>query len=146
VANRRVHGTTHEVVHDSWLAEKEHLHAIDSQPTYPYVDEEMRQVSRDAYVSWQGSRYSVPWEFAGRQVWVQPRDSGIDVRFGSRRIACHRLASRKHEVITVAEHHRGIPLGAKYRHGKILVHIQQSAPSVQVRPLAAYEAVVGGAR
>ncbi len=31
------------------------------RPPYPYVDEEQRKVARDAYVSWLGSRYSVPW-------------------------------------------------------------------------------------
>lgn len=145
VANRRVHGTTHEVIYDSWQAEKPNLHAIDGRPPYAYVEEEQRQVARDAYISWQGSRYSVPWEYAGRQVWVQPRENSIEVRCGAQRIARHAVAGRKHEVITVAEHHRGIPLGDKHRGGKILVHIQESAPIVERRSLAVYESFAGGA-
>src|SRR3954449_4599765 len=27
-------------------------------------------VARDAYVSWKGSRYSVPWGYAGKEAWV----------------------------------------------------------------------------
>jgi hypothetical protein len=144
VANRRVHGTTHEVIYDSWQAEKPSLHAIDGRPPYAYVEEEQRQVARDAYISWQGSRYSVPWEYAGRQVWVQPRENSIEVRCGAQRIARHAVAGRKHEVITVAEHHRGIPLGEQPRGGKILVHIQASAPIVEKRSLAVYESFAGG--
>jgi hypothetical protein len=30
------------------------------RPPYPYVNDEQRKVARDAYVSWHGSRYSVP--------------------------------------------------------------------------------------
>jgi|SRR5580704_16010406 hypothetical protein len=31
------------------------------RPPYSYSDYELRKVARDAYVSWQASRYSVPW-------------------------------------------------------------------------------------
>lgn len=145
VANRRVHGTTHEVIYESWQAEKATLQAIDGRSSYPYLEEEPRQVARDAYISWQGSRYSVPWEYAGCQVWVQPRENAMDVRCGGQRIAHHALAGRKHEVITIEEHHRGIPLGEAHRHSKILVHLQEAAPMVETRSLAVYEALAGGA-
>jgi hypothetical protein len=43
------------------------------------------------------------------------------------------------------EHHEGIPLGAR-QDRKTLVHLRQTAPEVEIRPLAAYESVaVGGA-
>ena len=58
----------------------------------------------------------------------------------------HDQAARKHFVVTQAEHHRGIPLGARVDR-KILVHIQNTAPVVEIRPLAAYEsAALGGVR
>src|SRR5262249_38268694 len=71
VANKRVHGTTHEEVSQRLEVEKVELQAIDGRPPFPYSDEEARKVARDAYVSWQGSRYSVPWQYAGREVWVR---------------------------------------------------------------------------
>lgn len=37
---------------------------------------ELRKVARDAYVSWHGSRYSVPWEYAGKEVWVRECGGG----------------------------------------------------------------------
>jgi hypothetical protein len=52
------------------------LQPLDVQPPHPYVDDELRKVARDAYVSWQGSRYSVPWLYAGKQVWVHERGDG----------------------------------------------------------------------
>lgn len=69
VANQRVHGTTHEPVATRWEAERASLRPLDGRPPYPYVDDELRKVAREAYVSWKGSRYSVPWGYAGRSMW-----------------------------------------------------------------------------
>jgi hypothetical protein len=109
------------------------------------VDDELRKVARDAYVSWHGSRYSAPWEYAGKEVWVRERGLDIEVRHGADRIATHSPAVRRHQVVTIGEHHEGIPLGNRTA-GKTLVHIQQGAPVVEPRPLAACESVAGGAR
>jgi hypothetical protein len=46
--------------------------------------------------------------------------------------------------VTQHEHHHGIPLGNK-RSGKTLIHIEQTAPVVQHRPLAAHEEMSAGA-
>jgi len=146
VANRRVHGTTHEQVGARWDADQFSLQLLDGRPPYSYVDDELRKVARDAYVAWQGSRYSVPWTYAGKQVWVRERSGDVEVHYGYERIAVHGQAPRKHTVVTQPEHHRGIPLGVR-RERKILVHIQDTAPVVEIRPLAAYEsAAIGGAR
>ena len=146
VANQRVHGTTHEQVAVRWDVDQFSLQPLDGRPPYPYLDDELRKVARDAYVSWQGSRYSVPWSYAGKQVWVRERGGDVEVLYGRERIAVHGQARHKHAVMTQAEHHRGIPLGAR-RVGKTLIHIQDTAPVVEIRPLAAYEsATAGGGR
>lgn len=146
VANQRVHGTTHEPVAARWMIDQLSLQPLDGRPPYPYVDDELRKVARDAYVSWEGSRYSVPWNYAGRQVWVRQRGGAVEVHWGQERIAVHDQAHRKHAVVTEPDHHRGIPLGARQDH-KILIRIQDTAPVVEIRPLAVYEnAAMGGAQ
>ena len=144
VSNQRVHGTTHERVDHRWEAEKLKLQPIGGRLSYPFVDEELRKVARDAYVSWESNRYSVPWAYAGSPVWVRDRDNQIEVHYGGERIAVHSRASGKHQIITVPEHHHGIPLGSRGPSSKILIHIQPTAPTVEVRSLAAYESVAGG--
>jgi transposase len=143
VANQRVHGTTHEQVAARGSVDQLGLHPLDGRPPYPYLDDELRQVARDAYVSWQGSRYSVPWEYAGRSVWVRECGRNVEVHYGRERIAVHNQSPRRHMVVTQAEHHRGIPLGARQER-KILIRIQDTAPVVEIRPLAAYESVAAG--
>ncbi len=143
VANERIHGTTRERVSARWEADQFALQPLRGRLPYPFVDEELRKVARDAYVAWESSRYSVPWRFAGAQVWVVERGAEVEVRHGAERIAVHSRAVRRHQVVTRSEHHEGIPLGVASS-GKTLIHIQAGAPVVEARPLAVYDQVAGG--
>jgi hypothetical protein len=127
-----------------WDVDQVSLQPLAGRPSYPYLDEELRKVERDAYVSWQSSRYSVPWRYAGQPVWVREAGQEVSIHSGSVRIAVHQKARGRHEVVTEAEHHRGIPLGPQRPHRKILVHLRERAPIVETRPLAAYESVLSG--
>src|ERR1700689_955947 len=144
VANQRVHGTTHEQVAVRWDVEQFSLQSLAGKPPYPHVDGELRKVARDAYVDWQGSRYSVPWQYAGQDVWVQEIAGEVHIRTGRERIAMHGKAQRKHSVWTFAPHHQGIPLGARRAESKILINLRQRGPEVEKRSLAAYERVASG--
>jgi transposase len=144
VANERIHGTTHEQPVARWQTERTCLHALGNRSPYPYADDEPRHVARDAYVAWQGSRYSVPWRFAGKDVWVCEHAGRVEVYHGAERIAIHEPAAR-HRVVTCAEHHRGIPLGKNERGDKILIHFHETAPVVEARPLAVYDSLATGA-
>lgn len=147
VANRRVHGTTYEQVLTRWDGDQFSMQDLNGRRPYPYVDDELRKVARDAYVNWQASRYSVPWHYAGKEVWVREQGSLVEVHYGGERIATHQRAKRKHEVITEHVHHHGIPLGSTHNDGKILVRVRETGPTVEARPLAAYEtAAMGGAQ
>jgi transposase len=80
VANQRVHGTTHEVVMARWDSDQMALQPLGERPPYPCADDELRKVARDAFVSWRSSRYSVPWIYAGKEVWVRERNGDVEVR------------------------------------------------------------------
>jgi len=54
VANQRVHGTTREQVFRRWDADQFNMRLVHGHPPYPYSDDELRKVARDAYVSWVG--------------------------------------------------------------------------------------------
>ena len=143
VANQRVHGTTHEQVMVRWEADRAAMHLVKGRRPYPYMDDEQRKVARDAYVSWKGSRYSVPWRYAGKEVWVRDHGPAVEIRYSAERIAVHAPAARRHQVVTLRHHHVGIPANSR-QSAKTLIHIAQSAPVVEHRPLAAYEAMASG--
>ena len=143
VANQRVHGTTHEQVMVRWEADRAAMHPVKGRRPYPYMDDEQRKVARDAYVSWKGSRYSVPWRYAGKEVWVRDHGPAVEIRYSAERIAVHAPAARRHQIVTLRHHHVGIPANSR-QSAKTLIHIAQSAPVVEHRPLAAYEAMASG--
>jgi transposase len=147
VANERVHGTTHRRVKVLFDADQFSLQRLNGRLPYPYLDEETRKVARDAFVSWQGSRYSVPWIYAGKEVWVREKAGRlVEVRHGAERIAEHGMAPHRHLIVRDPDHHEGIPLNVSDQR-KTVVHLHQHAPAVEVRSLAAYEAAaLGGAQ
>jgi hypothetical protein len=80
---------SHEQVMIRWEADRVAMSAVNGRPPYPYTDDEQRRVARDAYVSWKGSRYSVPWLYAGKEVWVRDHGPSVEIRYSAERIASH---------------------------------------------------------
>jgi transposase len=143
VANRRVHGTTHRVVYDAWREEKPHLLPLAGRCAYPYVEQETRKVSRDAYVAYRASRYSAPWALVGQDVQVQERSGSVEIVHKGLKVAVHPVSRSAHQVVTEASHHAGMPYGPEGRSsGKAVVTILLEGlegPQVEVRPLSFYD-------
>lgn len=108
-----VHSTTRERPMDRFEQEKDLLTPL---PGVLFVSshEEMRKVSWDCLVSFQGSRYSVPWQYAGKQVWVRASQGRrLLVRNqGGEQIAVHDIAARKGSTIIDPAHYEGIKKAA----------------------------------
>lgn len=145
VANVRVHGTTHRVVSESWREERPHLQVLPVQKPYVYLAQELRQISRDAFVQFDASRYSVPWPLAGREVTVLSQDGQLQIWCCGKTVALHELSATKHATIVAPGHHEGIPLGGSARKAKPMLHLTVTeAPSVEVRSLSVYESLAQG--
>jgi hypothetical protein len=84
-----------------WDVEQVSLQSLGGRPRYPYVDGELR------------SRYSVPWQYAGKEVWVREIADEVDVLDGRAMIAAHARARLKHEVVTFPAHHQRNPAGER---------------------------------
>jgi hypothetical protein len=67
----------------------------------------------------------------------------VEIRYSAERIAVHPPATKRHHVVTVRHHHVRIPTYSR-QSAETLIHIAQSAPVVEHRPLAAYDAVACG--
>ncbi len=105
----RVHGTTGETPAERFARERDLLTPL---PTRPFVGthEEVRKVSWDCLVSFGGVRYSVPWPYAGKQVWLRPsRGTHLLVRDQrGEEIATHALAARKGVTVLDPAHYEGL--------------------------------------
>ncbi len=86
-------------------------HALLSIPEQRYIGtkEEVRKVTYDCLISYGGSRYSVPWMFAGKQVWIRiSKGHKLEVYSQSNKlITTHRLSLKKSAIIIIQEHYRG---------------------------------------
>lgn len=141
--NRRIHGTTRAVPAER-LAE-ERLQSLPDRLRVEHLLGEMRKVSRDAFVSWGGSRYGVPWQWAGEQVVVKDRGGHVEIwtTTGDRCLYRHPKSLVKGAVVHIPGQYDDIPLGRNPVEWEALAQ-RVAAPDVQVRPLSAYEAVAGG--
>jgi len=106
--NQRLHCVTKTVPEEMFENEKLSLLSIPQQ-RYIGTKEEVRKVTFDCLISYSGSRYSVPWMFAGKQVWIRiSRGYMLEVYSQSNKlITTHTLSLKKSAIIIIQEHYRG---------------------------------------
>ncbi len=105
----RVHATTQERPRDRFRSEQPLLTPL---PVTAFLGahEESRTVSWDCLVAFGGSRYSVPWRYAGERVWVRG-SQGVRLHVRSQqgeRIASHALAAVKGSTVIDPAHYEGL--------------------------------------
>ena len=87
VANARIHGTTNRVPWEALAEERSHLGRLPDRTTLaPYLRTD-RKVSRDGFVSWEGSYYGVHWKWVETIVQVGERQGTVEIWAGDERIA-----------------------------------------------------------
>ena len=100
--NGEPHGTTHEIPFDR--LQQENLQSLTNSPLYLLRREERRKILREAYVSYQGNRYSVPYHYAGREAVLELQDNRMDIRVGTEVIGTHLVVPGHGRVIREKEH------------------------------------------
>ncbi len=101
-ANVRVHGTTRARPIDLWP--KEVLTAVTSIAPYRMAQPVVRQVDREAMVTFGKSRYSVPPEHTQKRVQVEAVKGNIIIRCQDLIIAEHPVATREHSSVVAPDH------------------------------------------
>jgi transposase len=104
--NTRVHTTTKETPLARFEREKDALHAVpDVRHVSPF--EEVRPVTDDCLISYDGSRYSVPHHFAGHEVWLRISQGCKLLVYSNNNalIATHALSLVKGSVVIVDSHY-----------------------------------------
>lgn len=110
--DERIHSTTQERPIDRFAREQPFLTPLPARP-FVGTQEQSRTVSWDCLVSFGGSRYSVPWSYAGHRVWVRPsRGVRLTVRaLEGEPIATHQLAATKGTTVIDPAHYIGLRAG-----------------------------------
>jgi len=106
VANVRLHGTHKRQPID--LLPQEGLRPLAGR-YYPLPLRERRKVHKDCLVSFQANRYSVPFQYAGREVEVEAAGDQLQIFYGGDLIAVHEIAPFKGQMVMREEHFADLP-------------------------------------
>ena len=143
IANVRTHGTTHRIVAEAWEEEKAHLQPIGSRLPYPFVQEQLRTVSEDAYVAFRTNLYAAPWQSVGKEVSVQLVGEQVHLVHDRHTLAIHPLCIGRHQRIEDSALHAGMPFATGRSHKKATIAIVPSGPMVEQRSLEVYAEAAG---
>lgn len=147
-ANDRVHGTTKEKPFDR-LA-KENLTPIVGKPEYDNSEVFYRKASMDCWISFDGSKYSVPSKYAGKEISIkQAINRPLGLFYRTELICEHEAAKEKGASIADPKHFEGLKeLSYKtkkaYRNKHYTRQLGAKEVAVETRPLSIYDAVIGG--
>jgi transposase len=161
VANQRVHGTTGEAPQLRFdRDEAAALQPIADRPAFGACRRLERTVRNDCAVDIDGNSYSVPWRLIGERVEVIVSGSAgaggqLRVRHGPREVARHMLIDGRRQRVIDPAHLAGLvgtPGRMVHRTVDVAalepaeVAVDKPAPPVPdlLRPLAEYEAAIGG--
>lgn len=140
VANPRVHGTTGRVPFE--MLQEEGLQSVAGRPPYPAYPAVLKPVSRDALVSYRGCRYSLPAEWAGKNVWVRTVSSDrIVVSAKGRIISEQPLEPVLKRTVITDSHYASLRGRPRLKPVRVIPRIEPPSLEVERRPLSEYEAL-----
>jgi hypothetical protein len=148
IADRRVHGTTHEEPLARFARERGHLVPLAGQCGFQQEARVSRIVAEDYLVSLATNRYSVPFRFIGQRVEVQQRGDTVHLFHRDQEIATHPVLPGTHQFRILPEHGPGaIARLPRQRRSTVREPALRatSRPEVEIRDLACYEALCGRA-
>ena len=107
--NQRPHGTTGVPPQEGLAAEQPRLTPL---PDYPFISPacDFRHVGMDCLVLFEKRRYSVPWQYAGKMVWIKVcAGAGLEIYAqAGDLLARHSLEHGPRRVIIDAKHYAGL--------------------------------------
>lgn len=148
IADVRVHGTTHERPCDRWATEAAALIATAGHPSFALEAPVARVVATDYLVSFEANRYSVPYALIGQTVHVQRVGADLVIRHRGSVVVTHPRLLGKYQVRILPAHGPG-PISRTARTVRSTPAVPTPTwdviPDVEVRDLAWYDQVAGGA-
>jgi len=139
--NRRIHATTHEKPFER--LSQENLMPL-AQRAYDITEIVYRKVSLESHVHFRTNRYSVPYQYAGKEVALKVLENRLQMIYRQEVIAEHEIEQHsQHQWITQVSHWEGLKAlrygsGNSQRSAPPKVHL----PEVEERDLTIYEEVI----
>ena len=155
-ASTRIHGTTKQKVLDRFVTEKPSLGELPNRP-YDTSEKVFRKVYKDCQLSFDGNRYLVPHHYVGKKVLLKIKNGVVQIFHDEVLLIVYRIPEGKGKLVADQRFYTALKKDKeqtrrKYRvpsgKGKatrgLLKHGLRHE-TVQRRPLADYEELIGGA-
>ena len=141
IADQRVHGTTGVAPAERFASEAGALRPLGGRAPFGQLRDLMRKVQADCAIDLDTNSYSVPWRLIGESVQVVVLGGRVIVRHAGEVVADHALCRGRRQRIVERAHLVGV-VGAA---GPVRsASADLDPPPALLRPLAEYEALVGG--
>jgi hypothetical protein len=136
----KTHGTTGKIP----------LEALSREPLLLLPDKsfrdtyrwETRKVTREGFVSYDGAKYGVPWQYSGREVRVRICGDFFEAYYGEVRVARHKVEHTSGRIVWLKGQYQGLA-----EKGGIAVPLpfarKKETEAVEIRPLSVYDALAG---
>jgi transposase len=136
----KTHGTTGKIP----------LEALSREPLLPLPDKsfrdtyrwETRKVTREGFVSYDGAKYGVPWQYSGREVRVRICGDFFEAYYGEVRVARHKVEHTSGRIVWLKGQYQSLA-----EKGGIAVPLpfarKKETEAVEIRPLSVYDALAG---
>ena len=139
-ADSKVHGTTGKIPLRELPAEN--LQEIPSQQVMDRYRWELRRVTREGFVSFDGIRYGVPWQYSGKDVQVRLHNGEIEIYYGEVLVAKQAAQYASGRILWLPGQYKGLAersgIAAPYP-----VAREQNI-QVETRDLDFYDRLLGG--
>ena len=104
--NGNIHGTTGEIPFER--LKREGLNPLSREYIIDKIN--LRRVQKDCLISYAGNQYSVPSEYAGRDVAVVALDNMLAAYYEGKQVALHRISYQKKDMIVNAQHYKRLTM------------------------------------
>lgn len=118
------------------LLPDEHLKGLPDTKVCDRYRFETRLVSRDGFVSYDGVRYGVPWQYSGKYVTVRAIKDKLEIFDGLMLIASHDIEPHSGRVLFLDGQYRGL---AEKNGLTFFTGARMHTETVEIRPLSIYE-------
>ncbi len=141
VADRRTHGTTGVAPAVRFAEEAGALRPLGGRAPFGQLRDLLRKVQADCAIDLDTNSYSVPWRLIGESVQVVVLGGRVIVRHAGQVVADHPLCGGRRQRVVDRAHLAGL-VGVAGPARRAAAPIPP--PAVLLRPLAEYEAAIGG--
>lgn len=118
------------------LLPDEHLKGLPDTKVCDRYRFETRLVSRDGFVSYDGVRYGVPWQYSGKYVTVRAIKDKLEIFDGLMLIASHDIEPHSGRILFLDGQYRGL---AEKNGLTFFTGARMHTETVEIRPLSIYE-------